>query len=93
MRVVGIIQARMATNGLPGQVLQTLSGRTVLDRVVAAAHDSAALDHLLVLTSADEADDPVVAECRRLGVTVHRSAEEGRPIPQVRQTRQVRQSP
>ncbi|GGJ96402.1 hypothetical protein GCM10010123_27990 [Pilimelia anulata] len=73
VRVVGIIQARMAANGLPGQVLQTLSGRTVLDRMVHAAHDSGALDELLVLTGADEADDAIVDECHRLGIAAHRN--------------------
>lgn len=76
MRVVGIMHARMAANGLPGQILQTLSGRTVLDRMVGAAHDSAALDDLLVLTSTEPADDAIVAESHRLGVPVHRSADD-----------------
>ncbi|GGK19854.1 hypothetical protein GCM10010124_10590 [Pilimelia terevasa] len=75
VRVVGIIQARMAANGLPGQILQTLSGRTVLDRMIRAAHDSAALDDLLVLTGDEEVDDAIVDEALRLGVAVHRSAD------------------
>ncbi|BCJ52674.1 hypothetical protein Asp14428_41490 [Actinoplanes sp. NBRC 14428] len=72
MRTLGIVQARMGSSRLPGKVLRRLGGRTVLDRVVRAARDSGVLDDLVVATTIEESDDPVVAECAALGVTVHR---------------------
>lgn len=72
MRVVGIIQARMGSQRLPGKVLRPLAGRTVLGWVVRAARDSAALDELLVATTDRPEDDAVVAECARLGVDCFR---------------------
>ncbi|WP_090769852.1 cytidylyltransferase domain-containing protein [Nonomuraea maritima] len=72
MRIVGIIQARMGSSRLPGKVLRELRGRSVLGWVVRAARESGVLDDLLVATTTEAADDAVVDECRRLGVTWHR---------------------
>ncbi|GID96423.1 cytidylyltransferase domain-containing protein [Amorphoplanes digitatis] len=72
MRTLGIVQARMGSSRLPGKVLRRLGGRTVLCRVVGAARDSGVLDDLVVATTTEEVDDPVVAECEAIGVGVHR---------------------
>ncbi|MEV4703758.1 cytidylyltransferase domain-containing protein [Actinoplanes sp. NPDC049316] len=72
MRTLGIVQARMGSSRLPGKVLRRLGGRTVLDRVVRAAHDSGVLDDLVVATTTETRDDAVVAECEAIGVAVHR---------------------
>lgn len=71
-RLVGIVQARMASDRLPGKVLRPAGGQTVLARVVRAARLSGALDDLVVATTTEPADDAVVAECERIGVAVHR---------------------
>ncbi|MEV6968950.1 glycosyltransferase family protein [Hamadaea sp. NPDC051192] len=70
--VVGIIQARMGSTRLPSKVLKTLAGRTVLGRVVRAAHESGALDEVVVATTVEDIDDEIVAECERLGVAAYR---------------------
>jgi spore coat polysaccharide biosynthesis protein SpsF len=67
-----MVQARMGSTRLPGKVLRTLAGRTVLARVVRAARESETVDDLVVATSTDAIDDAVVAECERLGVACHR---------------------
>ena len=72
MRTLGIVQARMGSSRLPGKVLRRLDGRTVLDRVVRAARDSGVLDDLVVATTIEAVDDPVVTECEAIGVAVHR---------------------
>jgi spore coat polysaccharide biosynthesis protein SpsF len=72
MRIVGIMQARMGSTRLPGKVLRPLGGRTVLGRVVHAAHESAVLDDLVIATTTEAADDAVMAEARRLGVACYR---------------------
>ena len=72
MRTLGIVQARMGSTRLPGKVLRRLSGRTVLERVVRAAHASEVLDELVVATTDDPIDDAIVRECRRIGVPVAR---------------------
>src|SRR5690606_5190889 len=72
MRVVGIIQARMGSQRLPGKVLRPLRGRSVLGWVVRAAQESRGLDELAVATTDRPEDDAVVAECARLGVRCFR---------------------
>jgi spore coat polysaccharide biosynthesis protein SpsF len=72
--VVGVVQARTGSTRLPGKVLRPLAGRSVLGWVVRAARESGVLDDLIVATTAQPADDDVVAECARLGVDVHRGS-------------------
>lgn len=71
-KLVGVLQARMGSQRLPGKVLRDLGGRTVLSWVVRAAVASGVLDDLVVATTVEPSDDPVVAECDRLGVDVYR---------------------
>jgi spore coat polysaccharide biosynthesis protein SpsF len=74
LRVVGIVQARMTSNRLPGKVLRQLGGRSVLGRVVRAAQESGVLADLVVATSTDPSDDPVESECANLGVACFRGS-------------------
>ncbi len=62
----------MGSTRLPGKVLLPLRGRSVLGWVARAAQASGALDELLVATTTDASDDPVVAECAALGLPVVR---------------------
>ena len=66
-----IIQARMSSARLPGKVLASLAGTPVLLRVVDAAR-AAVGDDVVVATSTDPSDDPVVAACSDHGVRVRR---------------------
>jgi spore coat polysaccharide biosynthesis protein SpsF len=70
--LVGVVQARMGSHRLPGKVLRPLAGRSVLAWVVDAARASGALDDLVVATTTESGDDPVVAECALLDVDVYR---------------------
>jgi len=64
MRALGIVQARLSSTRLPGKVLMTLGGRSVLERVVGCARRYC--DEVLVATSTDPSDDAVSRECERL---------------------------
>ncbi|MQA02887.1 MAG: NTP transferase domain-containing protein [Streptosporangiales bacterium] len=70
--VVGVLQARMGSTRLPGKVLHPLAGRSVLGWVVRAVRVADCLDELIVATTTDSDDAPIVAECERLGVAVAR---------------------
>lgn len=76
MRVVAIVQARTGSTRLPGKVLQDLAGRTMLARVVQRTERAALVDDVVVATTTSRQDDPVVAECRRLGVSCFRGSEQ-----------------
>lgn len=63
VEVAAIIQARMASSRLPGKVLLDIAGQPMLARVVARASRAAHVEAVLVATTTDPSDDPVVAYC------------------------------
>lgn len=72
---VGVItQARMTSTRLPGKVLMTAGGRSML------AHQVTRLQRaglpVYVATTTNAADDPIVAAAADLGVPVHRGSED-----------------
>jgi spore coat polysaccharide biosynthesis protein SpsF len=68
-----VAQARMSSTRLPGKVLRPLDGRRAcLQFLVERLKRCERPDLLVVATSDDPTDDPVVDLCERLDVTVHR---------------------
>ena len=76
MRVVAIIQARTGSTRLPGKVLHDLGGASMLARVIRRTQRAEHLDDVVVATTSSDQDDPVVAECRRIGVPWFRGSEQ-----------------
>lgn len=74
--VVAIIQARIGSTRLPGKVLVDLGGRPMLARVVRRTQRAARVDQVVVATSTDPADEPIVALCHELGVASFRGSRE-----------------
>ncbi len=75
MRLIALIQARMASTRLPGKVLMPLAGIPILARVVAAAN---AVPHVLqtvVATGDGTANDPIADWCRDAGIDCFRGSE------------------
>ncbi len=70
--VVAIIQARMGSSRLPGKVLKEIGGQPMLFRVVVRARHAQTLGRVVVATTMDPSDDPLVAYCRRQGFPVFR---------------------
>ena len=60
MKVVAIIQARMGSSRLPGKVLMPIQGEPILGHVVRRALRIEGVDEVVVATSTDERDDPLV---------------------------------
>lgn len=73
-RMVGVIQARMRSERLPGKVLRPLGGRPVLSWVVRAAHESGVFADVVVATSTDPSDDDIEAFCAERGVRIVRGS-------------------
>ena len=74
-RVVAIIQARTGSTRLPGKVLKSLEGETVLARVLARTRRATTIGEVLVATSEAPGDDAIVTECKRLDTRVFRGDE------------------
>ena len=75
MKVVAIVQARMGSTRLPGKVLQDLSGKSVLGRVVERLHKSRLINDVVIATTNLSKDDLIVEECRRSSVSFFRGSE------------------
>lgn len=74
MKATAIIQARMTSSRLPGKVLMLLGNRPMLQLVVERLQRSANLSDIIVATSAEEADEPIVDLCLALGIPVARGS-------------------
>lgn len=75
MKTVAIVQARMTSTRLPGKVLLDLGGAPLLDRQVERLRRSHRLDQIMVATTTNATDEPLVAACERLGLACHRGSE------------------
>jgi len=67
MKTIAIIQARLGSSRLPGKVLLDIAGQPMLSRVVSRLRRSVFLDRLVVATTVDISDDPLVDFCREQG--------------------------
>ena len=63
LRVVAVIQARMASSRLPGKVLLDIDGQPMLARVQTRTSRARTIHEALVATTTDVSDDPVAAFC------------------------------
>lgn len=76
MNTLIIIQARMGSSRLPGKVLMPLGESSVLDYVVTRCRKVTPIIDVIVATSRNELDDPIVEWCRKAGVFCFRGSEE-----------------
>jgi len=72
MKTVAIIQARFDSSRLPGKVLAHIGGRPALFWITRAARSVPAVDQVVVATSDQSAEDPIVSWCKSNSVECHR---------------------
>jgi spore coat polysaccharide biosynthesis protein SpsF len=63
-KIVCIIQARMSSSRLPGKVLIDIGGQPMLGWVVRRVQRSRKIDQVVVATTTDASDDPIVEFCQ-----------------------------
>lgn len=68
MNTVAIIQARMSSSRFPQKMLQDLGGRTPLDWVVRAASEIPGVNRVVLATSDDPSDKPILEHCKKYGI-------------------------
>lgn len=66
-RIVAIVQARTTSSRLPGKVLQDIAGQPMLVRVVERTRRASLVDQVVVATTLDPTDAPVVDLCSARG--------------------------
>ena len=74
--MLAIIQARMASTRLPGKMLADIDGQPMLWHVVNRTRRSSLVDRLIVATSVNSGDDPIVQFCARNNIDCFRGSED-----------------
>jgi spore coat polysaccharide biosynthesis protein SpsF len=75
-RTVAIVQARMTSTRLPGKVLADLGGRPLLDWVIERTRAARTVDDVLLATTTNATDEPLVDAAARLALPVFRGDED-----------------
>lgn len=70
-----IAQARMTSTRLPGKILADLAGRPMLEQEIRRLRRCTRADEIVVATTTNADDDPVVELCRRLDLRWYRGDE------------------
>lgn len=76
MKYLVLIQARCGSRRLPSKVLKDLAGKTVLERVVERVRRSRKIDELVVVTSVDKNNLPLIELCARTDTRIFVGSEE-----------------
>lgn len=74
--IVATIEARMTSTRLPGKVLMPSLGRPMLELMIERVRRAPSLQGIVVCTTTNATDDPVVALCEKLGVGHWRGSED-----------------
>ncbi|OGH71461.1 MAG: hypothetical protein A2921_04350 [Candidatus Magasanikbacteria bacterium RIFCSPLOWO2_01_FULL_43_20b] len=74
-KIVATIEARMTSTRLPGKVLLPLAGKPALERLVERLKRSLYIDEIVVATTTNQTDEPIVELCESLGVKYFRGSE------------------
>lgn len=76
MRVVAIIQARMGSTRLPGKILKEIQNKPLLEYQVERVRKSKLINTIVIATTTQEIDQPVVELCERLSIDYYRGSED-----------------
>ena len=57
MKVAAIVQARMGSTRLPGKVLKFISGKPMIELLLARLSQSSEIDEIIIATSKSPEDD------------------------------------
>ncbi|HOJ77861.1 MAG TPA: glycosyltransferase family protein [Bacillota bacterium] len=76
MSVVIIIQARMGSTRLPGKIMKQVLGKTLLEYQLERLSRVTLADQVVVATTSNDNDTPIVKLCTELGVAYYRGSED-----------------
>ena len=75
-RVVAIIEARMTSSRLPGKHMLPANGKPMIEHLINRIKQVLSLDEIVMATTVNETDEPLVALTKRLGIACFRGSEE-----------------
>lgn len=76
MKTAIIVQARMTSTRLPGKVLMTVAGKPLLEYLIERLRRVALADEIIIATTVNDSDEPIVEFCGRLSVPYFRGSED-----------------
>lgn len=76
MTIAIIVQARMTSTRLPGKVLKPVLGKPLLAYQIERLKRVEAADRIVIATTKNDADDPIVELCQALAVDYFRGSEQ-----------------
>ncbi len=76
MKVTAIIQARMTSTRLPGKVLMEVMGRPLLSYQIERLRFSKMIDKIIIATTVNKEDDPIVELAQKEGLDFYRGSED-----------------
>jgi len=76
MTTIATIEARMTSSRLPGKVLMPCQGQPMLALMVERLRQVPSLDGIVVATTVNQADDPIEALAKELGIGCWRGSED-----------------
>jgi spore coat polysaccharide biosynthesis protein SpsF len=76
MKTVVIVQARMTSTRLPGKVLKPVLGKPLLEYQLERLKRIRSADTIVIATTTNETDQPIVELCERLGIPCYRGPED-----------------
>ena len=74
-KIVASIEARMNSSRLPGKVLKTIQGETMLEVMIKRVKSSCQIDDIIIATTDNPLDDPIEELCKMLNVKFFRGSE------------------
>lgn len=74
-KVIATIEARMTSSRLPGKVLMQCCGKPMLELMIERVKKSQLIDDVVVATTINYEDDPVVELCEDIGCHYYRGSE------------------
>lgn len=75
-KIVATIEARMTSSRLPGKVLMDFCGKPDLQHIIERLRRSKYVDEVVVATTTNKEDNPVVELCDKLSCKYYRGSEE-----------------
>lgn len=75
MKVVAIVQARMGSTRLPNKVMKSVVGRPMIELLLTRLRRSKELKQIVVATSVDDRNEPLVSLVRSLGYACEQGSE------------------
>ena len=74
-KTVAIIQARLGSSRLPGKILLDIAGQSMLERVVARVGQAKLADQVVIATTTESTDDPLIEYCEARNWSYYRGSE------------------